>query len=481
MVGELTNHRAGCGAALLMCAILVVQLEAADYYFDANDSAAGFGSPTGTYSSLSPWWNPSSAGTGTVVTWPVGNTITFGSVASDLAGCTFTYSMDGGNNIGFAGLTVNSTGAVITLAGAANYYMTGGQTWTVPAGSVLNENAQWPSDVGSLPGMNFNGAAVTLTGGGTINFLSAIGNNDGNTVTENGAGLVVNLHAPGNPKRNQAGYTLAVGKLNFASASASNAFQAMASGRSLTINGGTIDNTSGEALTLSLGSGVVNIGGSFTFTGSSSLNIGTSTVTLTTSPVITVHSNVFAMGPTFGSYGITKAGAGAVALSGSNGYSGASTVNNGTFAIDGMLGKANVVTVNSGGYFGGTGTVAGLVTVNSGGGISPGLTNTIGTLNLSTSPVIYANSYLHVNVSPCGTCDLLNVNGELAVTGLIVRVADAGQLAKSNTYVIAQSTLPLSGEVAGAVNLPRYEWKVLCIDKQLRIVPLQQGTRIMIR
>ena len=68
-----------------------------------------------------------------------------------------------------------------------------------------------------------------------------------------------------------------------------------ASTGTFTINGGSIDNTSGSAITLSTNN-TQTWSGSFTFVGSNPLNLGTGAVTLTSSPAITVTSGTLTVG-----------------------------------------------------------------------------------------------------------------------------------------------------------------------------------------
>jgi len=78
---------------------------------------------------------------------------------------------------------------------------------------------------------------------------------------------------------------------------------------------------------------------------------------------------------------LTKLGAGKVTLSGSSGYTGATTVSAGSLLVNGTL-SASAVTVGNGGTLGGAGTIAQSVVVQSGGTLSPG--NSPGLLTLGS-------------------------------------------------------------------------------------------------
>ncbi|MEI6604531.1 MAG: sialate O-acetylesterase [Verrucomicrobiota bacterium] len=312
------------------------------YYFDVNGTTAGFGAPSGSYNLSGSYWSTDSTGQTAPATVPSSSQLTFGNAGSDLAGNTFTISLDNGN--GIYGILVNSTSANITLTGTQNNNPTNNSTWTVAAGSTLNQSNTY---VSSNPGMNWNSAAVTLAGGGTINFNKMLGFNSGSTtagagmITENdaGLGLVVNLNKGSTPDGGApytTGFTLTSGTLNFATTASADAFKGFSQAtKPFSINGGTVDNTSASAMTLTVGSAGYSIGGNFTFTGSSDLNFGSTKVVLTGSRQITVASHTLTIGGVISGsgYGLTKAGSGTLALTGVNTYSGATTVNAGTLSL----------------------------------------------------------------------------------------------------------------------------------------------------
>ena len=57
-----------------------------------------------------------------------------------------------------------------------------------------------------------------------------------------------------------------------------------------------------------------------------------------------------------------------------------------------------------------------------------------------------------VDVATDGTCDVLNVQGDLSLNGLTLQVADLGQLGKAQRYTIITHTGALSG-VFSATNV----------------------------
>lgn len=110
-----------------------------------------------------------------------------------------------------------------------------------------------------------------------------------------------------------------------------------------------------NAAQLTLGSadtGTLALSGTFTLQRSGTLAVANSLTTIS--------------GPVEGTgFGLTKAGAGTLLLSGSNSYTGPTAVNAGGLLVDGQLG-ATALTVNSGGLLGGLGSLGGTLTFANG-------------------------------------------------------------------------------------------------------------------
>src|SRR5207244_8518431 len=182
-----------------------------------------------------------------------------------------------------------------------------------------------------------------------------------------------------------------------------------------TIAGGSnaiIDNTTASAITLSTNNAQV-WNGNFTFTGTQSLNLGTGGVTLGASRTVTVNaSNLTVDGVITGSgFGLTKAGAGTLTLSGVNTYTGATTINAGTLSVTGSLASGSAVTVNnSGSTLEGTGTIFGSVSIASSGAILEAGTGSTGqTLTMRGAVTMGSGSIIALALGASGAHSTLAI------------------------------------------------------------------------
>jgi autotransporter-associated beta strand protein len=152
----------------------------------------------------------------------------------------------------------------------------------------------------------------TINGSGSINGSGALVKNGRGTVTIN-----TNNSYSG-------GTTLNAGLLNLGTD------QAIGLG-ALTINGGSLGNTSGQPMTLNV---AVNINGGFTLVGGNPLTLG-QPVTLGTTPVVTVGSGgtLTVQATISGNYGLSVAGPGMFVLAGPNNYTGNTTITQGVLQV----------------------------------------------------------------------------------------------------------------------------------------------------
>ena len=154
-----------------------------------------------------------------------------------------------------------------------------------------------------------------------------------------------------------------------------------------------------------------------TGTGSGSLTLATASGKPAVS-VIGIHEIAAAIA---GSSGLHKTGAGALVLSGSNTFSGATDISAGLLAVNGSIAGAANVAANA--ILGGSGSVGGLVSVAAGGILAPG--NSPGTLALSGGLSLDPASILQFELNATDTTigsginDLVDVTGNLTLGGTL--------------------------------------------------------------
>ena len=176
------------------------------------------------------------------------------------------------------------------------------------------------------------------------------------------------------------GTTLGGGVLNINSASA------LGTG-TFTIGAYSFDNASPTNITLASNNAQA-WNGDFTFIGGKSLNLGTGAAPMNGNRTVTILTNTLSVGGIVsGAYTLTKNGAGMLALSGVNTYSGATTINGGALLVNspGSLATGSAVTVTPGAILGGSGTVNGTVTAATNSLLAPGGLNAVGTLTLANA------------------------------------------------------------------------------------------------
>jgi autotransporter-associated beta strand protein len=274
--------------------------------------------------------------------------------------------------------------------------------------------------------------SVTLTGDASIAAASSITGIVSGSIGESGGSRVLSI----NPNNNGAvtlsganthtgGTILTAGTLNINNATA------LGTGN-FTIGGGAINNGTGASLTLT-NNNTQTWNGSFTFTGTHSLDLGTGAVSLGTNAgtarTVTVSSNNLTVGGVISNgttaTGLNKSGNGTLTFSGTaaNTYDGLTTLNTGNLLLNktaGVNAIAGNVTI-AGGFlrFGANNQIANTAAVTmTGGGFNTdaagalngglaGLNETIGSLAVSGSGVFSLNG--------AGTSFI--VNGAASFTG----------------------------------------------------------------
>ena len=347
------------------------------------------------------------------------------------------------------GGVISGAGLSLTKAGAGTLVLSGANTFT--GGMILNAGELDINNAAAIGGGTFtiNGGTIDNTSGGAItlsnnnaetwaaNFAFA-GSNDLNlgtgaialtadatvtdpaktltvggiisgahSLTKSGAGTMT-LSAS---NTYSAGTTLVSGRLNLSTAAA------LGTG-TFTIDGGTLDNTSGGTLTIN---NAQTWAGSFTFLGTNNLNMGTGAISLTAATTITVAAGALAIaGVISGGFALNKAGSGTETLTGANTFTGGMTLSAGILFVNNSSGSGTgtaAVTVN-GGTLAGTGSISGSLTVNSGGTLGPGVGGPSAFASGSFSIATGGTFDVDINSSTAGTgYDQLNVTGTVNLTG----------------------------------------------------------------
>ena len=297
---------------------------------------------------------------------------------------------------------------------------------------------------------------LTFNGSGIFVINSAIGNGDGNGITNNvvlASDATVNVQTysalfsgvisgPGQFYRNNGPKgTLTLTGNNTFSGGLTNATGALVLGHVNALGTGTLDINEGSlstTLDLSSGSGITN-------------RIVINNTNGFGSVTVVASSNVRLSGVIEGSSGITKTGSQTLYLSGANTYSGDTVVSNGTLALSagGSVTQSALIHIAAGanldasawasGYtftngqtLTGNGTVTGSVIIASGARISGGTTNTVGTLTFQNDLTLNDGAFIDWNVdSATGSTDVIRVNGTLSLPEhATVRISGASTLPK---------------------------------------------------
>ncbi|NDG71091.1 MAG: hypothetical protein EBY32_07245, partial [Proteobacteria bacterium] len=286
----------------------------------------------------------SDAGSTLTLTRASSPSITAGNFSLTLVGAG-DFVIDRQIALGTGGLTMNGTG--LFTMGAQNSSTYTGNT-TINSGTLKLGSSSRINDSSYLI---INGgvfdvntrtetvAGVILTGGNITSSTGALTSNLTNYDLQNGTISAILAGTVGANKTTggtvtlsgnntfSGGVNLSAGQLNI------NHAAAIGNG-TLTINGGTLDNTSASAITLS-NNNAQNWNGDFAFTGTKDLNLGNGSVTMNSARTVTVSGgNLTVGGVIAGSgFGLTKSGSGNLVLTGANTYNGATVINAGTLQI----------------------------------------------------------------------------------------------------------------------------------------------------
>ena len=375
---------------------------------------------------------------------------------------TLTVGGVGGNHnltkLGSGTLVLSAAGAnsgIITISAGQLKLANSNAAQNSDISIGLSNGLQFASGIGSftIDGLSGSGSvALTDTAAAAVGL--SVGNNNGTATYSgllSGSGSITKLGTGAQTfsglNTYSGGTTLAAGTLNIKSA------KAIGTG-TFTINGGTIDNTSGIPITLSTNN-VQSWAGNFSFTGSSDLNLGTGNVTLTAARTITVSAGTLTVGGVIsGAFSLTKAGSGTLALSGANTYSGATALSAGQLNIN------NAHAIGTG-----TLTISSATTIDNSSGAAITLsTNNAQTwsgsftfagtnsLNVGTGAVT-----LGANTTITGNANTLTVGGVISGAHSITKAGNGAlTLSGANTYstgtTLSAGTLNINSATAIGTN-----------------------------
>ena len=362
---------------------------------------------TYTYTATTPTWSGSSGN------WSSGfNPLVTSGADAIFAGSggTATNNILSGNLSSVGSLIFSGTGAYTLQAnsGAAGYNAAS----ALAIGSGITNNSSGAQTINLALSFAANQTISANSGdiiiGGPIAGAGGITKEGANALTLSGSNTY------------SGDTTLAAGRLNINNATA------LGTG-TLTISGGTLDNTSGSSITLS-NNNAQNWNSDFSFAGTNDLNLGTGAVAMNASRTVTIsNGNLTVGGVISGSgFGLTKSGSGTLTLNGNNAYTGATTINAGTLEI-GAAGRL------------GAGSYAGNIAIN-------GLTSAFvysGTNSQTLSGAISGNGALTKNGNATLTLSgaSKSITGNVTINGGTVSVS-GGAL---NTNITVNSGATLTG------------------------------------
>ncbi|HEX8898511.1 MAG TPA: autotransporter-associated beta strand repeat-containing protein [Chthoniobacterales bacterium] len=140
---------------------------------------------------------------------------------------------------------------------------------------------------------------------------------------------------------------------------------------------------------------------------------------------------------------LSKTAAGTLILGGTNTYTGSTSVSSGTLVVNGSTSSSSAVSVSSA-TLGGTGTVGGSTTLNAGGTITGATNGTVGSLTLSNNLTFggtSSNLSTYVVDLTAATSDLLAIRGTLNLSSAFDQITFQGTAGALNYTLATYSAL----------------------------------------
>jgi fibronectin-binding autotransporter adhesin len=404
---------------------------------------AGVVSGAGSLSQIGPGTtiltgNNTYAGATTIAagTLQLGNGGSSGSIVGNVVD-NGTFAINRSDTYTFAGV-ISGTGAFAqigsgtTILTAANTYAGG----TSINGGVLAVAAD--ANLGAASGaLAFDGGTLQFLSGFTANRAVTL-NAGGGTVDTNGntATLAGTIGGSGGLTKIGDGTLTLIGNNSYQGGTALNA-GTLAVGSSTALGAGML--TFADGTTLQAAAAGLTLANAMTLNGTDTVD---------------TQANALALSGTLSGFGgLTKIGSGVLTLLGSNSYSGATAVNAGTLIVNGSIANS-AVTVNSGAILAGIGTV-GAATINSGGTFAPG--NSPGTMTVRGNLAFQSGAIYLVQVNPATASSGNVISGGSATLAGTVQAAFASGAYISRTYTILSAAGGLNGTTFNTLttsNLP---------------------------
>ena len=435
-------------------------------------------------------------------TYSGGTTINAGTLAlgsSGAIGSSGTITLGGGTLQFSASNTTDYSARFSTAASQAYNIDTNGQNVTLATALTSSGGTLAKSGTGTLTLTNEDTTytGVTTITGGTLAFAEAGTLTAANAAITVASGATLRFDRSDTFGNHATAVSQTITVTGGTIANGGNFFTTLGA---VTLNGGTINSTGGANASFPSFSlrGPITVGGSAasTISGSgadSQMVVGGNTAgSQTTFDVanatgdsaadLTVSvplQNNRSVGVAEVATGIIKAGAGTMALTGANTYTGPTNVDAGTLLVSGSI-SGSVVTVN-GGTLGGSGGTVGATTVNSGGTLAPGAS--IGTLNFASSLTLAGTAVFEINKTGFTlTADLANVTaGTLTLGGTLNVTATGDALTLGNSFDLFDA--PAFAGSFATLNLPSlggglaWDTSSLASNGTLAVVP-EPGTAI---
>jgi autotransporter-associated beta strand protein len=364
----------------------------------ASTASSLLAQTSGTYTSQTGAWNVTGSWESNIIATGAGSTAFF---TNDVTTSTRTTSLGANRTIGnitftdadnsagngfdriISGNTLTldvTTGAPIIDVTQANRSLTIGSLISgnkgltkQGSGTLILTNTAWNNYTGAT---NINGGTLqigdgTTAGGGLSNTNSiSIGTNavlainktentgqgggglglSGTPLTGNGSLRMIGAGGTGMLSLTVAntytgGTTLDAGTLRLFNVGTAGVSSSIGTG-TLTINGGSLDAINTATVTLADKTNNAQAwNGNFTFIGTNNLNMGTGAVTMNATRTVTTTAKILTIGGAIddgvNTYGLTKAGAGTLELSGTNTYGGATTISGGLLTLNNPLALQN--------------------------------------------------------------------------------------------------------------------------------------------